>query len=64
MGEKHLGRVRVKINVFFYLNAEKAENFSHVVFKPVELNLADKFLIYAMVHKLSSVEPDIWFFLV
>ena len=38
----------LKMNGFLYLKAEKAENFS------VELNLVERFLIYAIVHKLSS----------
>ena len=48
----------LKMNVFFYLKAEKVENFFYLLFRSVELNLADRFLIYAMVHKLSSVEHD------
>ena len=48
----------LKMNVFFYLKAE------NVVFKPVELNLVHRFVIFAMVHKPSSVKHDIWIFLV
>ena len=52
-------------NVCFLLSQIKeAWNFLCMVFKPVELNLVDRFLIYAMVHKLSSVEHDTWIFLV
>ena len=32
-----------------------------MVFKPVELDLADRLLTYAMVHMLSSVEHDMNF---
>ena len=35
---------------------------SGTLFKSVELNLVDRFLIYAMVHKLSSVEHEVGIF--
>ena len=37
--------------------------FPDMVFKPVELNIVDRVLIYAMIHKLPSVENDISVFL-
>ena len=49
----------LNMNVFLYLRAEKAENLSMMVFRSVELNLVDRFLVYVMVHKLSPVEHDI-----
>ena len=31
----------------------------HMVFRSIELNFVDRFLIHAMVHKLSSVELEV-----
>ena len=51
------------MSIFFYLGKKRLK-ISLTVLKSVEFNFVDRFLKYAMVHKLSLVEDDISVFLV